>query len=890
MKRINCFLKKFFAIGLGAALLSGIVITANRAIEEVGAAEAVYHSTSFSTSEGFTTSTTYNAARINQGTSPYLWDFLNGTVSTTNAITSPSAHLRGYSGAQTPSLETVFAVPNITKVVFTYKSDTNISVNLSYSTNNRSSWSTATNFARSSSATTVTYTINAGGLTGNTNVKWQMQNAGTATGGSAELIIDDVSIYYMLGETVDVTGVSISEGTSLNLYEGEIHQLTAVVEPSNATDKGVSWDSNNPTKASIDSSGLVSALSVGSALITVMTDDGGFTDSITINVLEDPFMEATKSSFDASGSTLWSSTNGFDAYFGSGYGIVTAGNGGYVKNQSSISVLSSAPLGSDIKVVVGAVTNHASNTCEVTVYGLDSSGDRISGLNDSFITHNQSISSADAGNTASLNNPRQVVLSTPIDQRVERIEVVFASASSRTLLSYIDIYVESYSAATLTSIAITTNPTRTAYYEGEIFDPDGMVVTATYSDSSSKAVEGYTYSTEPLEVGTTSLEISYTELEVTKTANVSISVTAVVLNSISIKTPASVTSFKLGQLFSYSGLVINAHYNSGTIEVSSGFTVTGVDTKVLGAQTALITFGGKTTSYSIDVTNNGANVGTSVVMSDLIISEYIEGSSFNKAIEIYNGTGSAVDLSAYKLHQYNNDSADISYTLDLEGTLTNGDVFVAAHSSANQTILDVADLDTSASILNFNGNDAISLSKNDVEIDIIGPIGSVTDFAKDTTLVRKASVSSPTMSYSADDWDSYATDTFSYLGFHTTGGGDVTPNEQATAFANYVMTGIGNNAQGNCPAVLAELEAEYDYMHADTKSIFSTSSSDLFINARARMAYLTNWVNAQGQGSGETLNHNASNRSVLFSAAIIGVVGITMLAGFSFLHKKKEIN
>ena len=490
MKRINCFLKKFFAIGLGAALLSGIVITANRAIEEVGAAEAVYHSTSFSTSEGFTTSTTYNAARINQGTSPYLWDFLNGTVSTTNAITSPSAHLRGYSGAQTPSLETVFAVPNITKVVFTYKSDTNISVNLSYSTNNRSSWSTATNFARSSSATTVTYTINAGGLTGNTNVKWQMQNAGTATGGSAELIIDDVSIYYMLGETVDVTGVSISEGTSLNLYEGEIHQLTAVVEPSNATDKGVSWDSNNPTKASIDSSGLVSALSVGSALITVMTDDGGFTDSITINVLEDPFMEATKSSFDASGSTLWSSTNGFDAYFGSGYGIVTAGNGGYVKNQSSISVLSSAPLGSDIKVVVGAVTNHASNTCEVTVYGLDSSGDRISGLNDSFITHNQSISSADAGNTASLNNPRQVVLSTPIDQRVERIEVVFASASSRTLLSYIDIYVESYSAATLTSIAITTNPTRTAYYEGEIFDPDGMVVTATYSDSSSKAVEG----------------------------------------------------------------------------------------------------------------------------------------------------------------------------------------------------------------------------------------------------------------------------------------------------------------------------------------------------------------------------------------------------------------
>jgi uncharacterized protein YjdB len=889
MKQNRRLLKKIFVIGLGATLLSGIGITANRAIEEVSAAEAVYHSTSFSASDGFSISTTYNAPRTNQGNSPYLWDFLNGTVSTTNAITSPSAHLRGYAGQQTQSLETVFAVPNITKVVFSYKSDTNISVNLSYSTNGRSSWSAATNYARSSSATQVTYTINANGLAGNTNVRWQMQNAGTATGGSAELIIDDVTIYYMAGEAVDVTGVSISEGTSLNLYEGETQQLTAVVEPANATEKGVSWSSNNPSKASVDSSGLVSALSVGSAIITVTTDDGGFTDSITINVLADPFMEAAKSSFNSSGSALWGQSEGFGAYFSTGYGIQDAEDGGYVKNHASISVLASAPLGSDIKVVVGAVTNNASNTCDVTVYGLDSSGNRISGLNGSFITHNQSISTVGAGHSISLANPRQVILSTPSDKRVERIEVVFASALSKTFLSYIDIYVESYEAATLTSIAITTNPTKTAYYEGEVFNPSGMVVTATYSDSSSKAVEGYTYSTEPLEAGTTQLEISYTELEITKTANVSISVTAVVLNSISIKTPASTTSFKLGQLFSYSGLVINANYNSGTIEISSGFTVTGVNTKVLGSQTALITFEGKTASYTVDVTNQGASVGTSLTMSDLIISEYIEGSSFNKAIEIYNGTGSSVDLSAYKLHQYNNESSEISYTLALEGTLANGDVFVAAHSSANQTIKDVADLESGSSVLNFNGNDAISLSNNDVEIDIVGPIGSAADFAKDVTLVRKSSISSPTMSYSADDWDSYATDTFSNLGFHTTGGGDVTPNEQATAFANYVMTGIGNNARGNCEAVLDELETEYAYMHADAKSIFSTSSNTLFIDARARMAYLTNWVNALGQGSGEIQNPSTAKRSSLVSVAIISLISVSVLSGYYFLHKKKEI-
>src|SRR5687767_11860451 len=71
-------------------------------------------------------------------------------------------------------------------------------------------------------------------------------------------------------------------------------------------------------------------------------------------------------------------------------------------------------------------------------------------------------------------------------------------------------------------------------------------------------------------------------------------------------------------------------------------------------------------------------------VTELFFSEYIEGSSNNKALEIYNGTGAAVDLASgdYEIWQYSNGSLFISVTLDLSGTVNSGDVFVIAHSSA----------------------------------------------------------------------------------------------------------------------------------------------------------------------------------------------------------------
>ncbi|OZM55946.1 hypothetical protein CIB95_14890 [Lottiidibacillus patelloidae] len=166
------------------------------------------------------------------------------------------------------------------------------------------------------------------------------------------------------------------------------------------------------------------------------------------------------------------------------------------------------------------------------------------------------------------------------------------------------------------------------------------------------------------------------------------------------------------------------------------------------------------------------------IENDLFFSEYIEGSSNNKAIEIYNGTGSDVDLSEYTIERYNNGATDSPNITTLEGTLVNGDVYVIANAGADQAILDVADITSAATY--YNGDDVLILKHNDTIIDVIGKLGEdpgsewgtgdVT--TKEHTLVRKSSITSGDTNASDDfdpatEWDGYAQNTFDYLGSHS---------------------------------------------------------------------------------------------------------------------------
>ena len=72
----------------------------------------------------------------------------------------------------------------------------------------------------------------------------------------------------------------------------------------------------------------------------------------------------------------------------------------------------------------------------------------------------------------------------------------------------------------------------------------------------------------------------------------------------------------------------------------------------------------------------GAHTMNPLVSYDLFFSEYIEGSSSNKALEIYNPTGSEVDLSNYRVIRANNGAVALSDSVVLSGTLADKDVFV----------------------------------------------------------------------------------------------------------------------------------------------------------------------------------------------------------------------
>ncbi|MDP3388098.1 MAG: GDSL-type esterase/lipase family protein [Eubacteriales bacterium] len=86
-------------------------------------------------------------------------------------------------------------------------------------------------------------------------------------------------------DPIPVSGVSISESDQ-TITVADTVQLNAMVEPGDATNKDVTWTSNS-IKAIVDETGLVTGVSVGEAVITVTTIDGGFTDSITMTVEEE---------------------------------------------------------------------------------------------------------------------------------------------------------------------------------------------------------------------------------------------------------------------------------------------------------------------------------------------------------------------------------------------------------------------------------------------------------------------------------------------------------------------------------------------------------------------------------------------------------------------------
>ena len=173
------------------------------------------------------------------------------------------------------------------------------------------------------------------------------------------------------------------------------------------------------------------------------------------------------------------------------------------------------------------------------------------------------------------------------------------------------------------------------------------------------------------------------------------------------------------------------------------------------------------------------------VHAEPFISEYVEGSSNNKALEIYNPADVALDLTGYSIKVFSNGAITAGKTVPLSGTLAAKSTLVLTDTGSVAALAAKSNMTFGSS--NFNGDDAIALYKGADLIDVFGQIGvdpgtswgSNNNFTHDRTLVRKSSVVQGDVNGSdafdpSVEWDFYAKDEFANLGSHSgsgTGGG-----------------------------------------------------------------------------------------------------------------------
>ena len=141
--------------------------------------------------------------------------------------------------------------------------------------------------------------------------------------------------------------------------------------------------------------------------------------------------------------------------------------------------------------------------------------------------------------------------------------------------------------------------------------------------------------------------------------------------------------------------------------------------------------------------------------TDLYISEYVEGTGNNKAIEITNPTNDYVDLSDYSIRQQINGTGNWVNDLPLVGYLGTDEAFLVMHDQENMNCFTNANMYVYAP-MDFDGNDPIGLFKNGVLIDIVGNFNSSLVFGENVSLWRN--VFNPSTTFTPSQWDTFPID------------------------------------------------------------------------------------------------------------------------------------
>ncbi|MBN7773731.1 bacterial Ig-like domain-containing protein [Clostridium aminobutyricum] len=218
----------------------------------------------------------------------------------------------------------------------------------------------------------------------------------------------------------------------------------------------------------------------------------------------------------------------------------------------------------------------------------------------------------------------------------------------------------------LSSIAVTTPPTKATYIEGENFDAAGMVVTATYNNGTTAVVNGTVDNGDNLTTETNSITIRYTEDGITKTVTQPITVTPKLLSSIEITKAPDKTVYFEGENFDVAGMIVMATYEDGSTTAVNGVVTNGTAlAKGTDSVTVSYTKNGVTKTAVQPITVNAKQLISIAVTTAPTKATYTEGENFD-------ATGMVVTAT------YSNDTTAI-----ITGTADNGNSLTVGMNSVN---------------------------------------------------------------------------------------------------------------------------------------------------------------------------------------------------------------
>lgn len=259
---------------------------------------------------------------------------------------------------------------------------------------------------------------------------------------------------------------------------------------------------------------------------------------------------------------------------------------------------------------------------------------------------------------------------------------------------------------------------------------------------------------------------------------------------------------------------------------------------------SLSSFGAFAPDWSVTSGKTVLNVQPERPPAGVFISQYVEGTGNNKAIEVYNGTLSDLDLAAgnYVLQQFDNGSLTASVTIALSGVLSSGSTLVVGRPSdplayaPDAAISGLPNLLTNK-YLTFNGDDVVVLRSGGATgtvLDRVGQVGANATSSlwslsvRNRTLSRKqtvftGTVGSVTAAFPLDQWESSDNDTFTDLGSHdiswidpnepyTPAGYSLLINTNHLLMSGELSGGIGDlsfwyRAESATPAVTVSIES-----------------------------------------------------------------------------------